>query len=98
MEEKKEKRKNFWLRLWKLLKPSQKQIKKLLLLTVIFEMARLVGPYILKLIIDKLIVFEVSEIMPIISLIILMLVSESSIRLSTSSFDKSKCPCIRPNQ
>lgn len=42
----------FWLRLWKLLKPSRKQIMRLLMVTFCLELMRLVGPYILKLIID----------------------------------------------
>ena len=48
----------FWLRLWKLLSPSHKQIKALVFLTMVFELSRLVGPYILKLIIDLITNFD----------------------------------------
>ncbi len=68
--------KGFWLRLWELLAPSQKQIKSLFALTMIFELARLVGPYLLKMIIDRITYFEAIDIAPIIYLIALMLLSE----------------------
>ncbi len=68
--------KSFWFELWELLKPSQKQIKFLTFLTVLFEAARLIGPYLLKLIIDKLTSFTPEEVMPILILILLVFVSE----------------------
>jgi len=67
--------KGFWLRLWKLLAPSQKQIKILLGLTMVFELSRLISPYILKIIIDRITNFDLKDITPIIFLIILMLLS-----------------------
>ena len=66
----------FWLRLWKLLTPSRKQIKTLFILTVFFELARLIGPYILKLIIDRITQFDAGQIVPITLLIALMFLSE----------------------
>ncbi len=80
---KKEKRKteNFWLRLWKLLKPSQKRIKILLCFTIVFESLRLIGPYMLKLIIDKLTAFNAAEVMPIIYLIIFMFIAEQGVAI-----------------
>ena len=75
MGQEKSKIKNFWLRLWELLKPSQKQIKKLLVLTMVFELSRLVSPYLLKLIIDRLIDFKPSDVAPIVYLVVLMLLS-----------------------
>ena len=75
-KQKKVKMRKFWLRLWKLLAPSQRQIKVLLALTMIFELARLAGPYLLKMIIDRITYFEAIDIAPIIYLIALMLLSE----------------------
>lgn len=43
---------DFWSKLWELLTPSHKQIKILLGFIMFFEASRLIGPYILKLIID----------------------------------------------
>jgi len=64
------------LKLWRLLSPSKKRIKSLVVLTVAFELARLVGPYVLKIIIDKLVDFKPEEIVAIFYLIILMFFSE----------------------
>jgi len=66
----------FWLKLWDLLTPSKKQIKILFSLTVVFEFARLIGPYILKLIIDRITNFSPADVFPILGLIILMFISE----------------------
>lgn len=79
---------NFWLRLWKLLKPSQGQMKKLLVLTVVFEASRMVGPYILKLIIDGLTNFKTGEVMGILFLILLMFLSEFGVALISFIRDK----------
>ncbi len=68
--------KSFWLKLWKLLAPSQRQFKLLLGFIFVFEAVRLAGPYLLKLIIDRITNFQVSEIQPILYLIALMLLSE----------------------
>jgi len=81
--------KKFWLRLWKLLIPSKKQIKRLLILILVFESSRLVAPYILKLIIDKLTNFNIEEIKTIILLIILMLASEQVVAVIDYYLDKS---------
>lgn len=67
--------KSFWANLWKILEPSHKQMKILGVLIVVFECARLIGPYILKLIIDRLVNFS-GDIMPIIYLILIMFASE----------------------
>ena len=69
-----EKRK-FWRDLWKLIDFSKKQIKILLLLTVVFELIRLASPYFLKMIIDRLTNFNVEEIKTIILLVALMFTS-----------------------
>ena len=67
---------NFWLKLWDLLAPVKKQIYVMLFLIVFFESVRLISPYFLKIIIDKLTAFNPEEIKDIIFLIILMFVSE----------------------
>ena len=85
MAEKKEKLekkidlKAFWVKIWKLLEPSRTQIKKLLILIFFLEGVQLIGPYLLKMIIDKLTVFDVAQIGVIVALIGLMfLINETS--------------------
>ena len=75
----KEKKKNnnkelysFWPRLWKLIEPSQKQIKHLLLFVFIFELSRLGGPFILKIIIDLITNFTPEDISKLLWLIVAM--------------------------
>ena len=68
--------KKFWPRFWRLLKPSQKQIKTLLILTVLFELFALISPYVLKLIIDSIINFDVSQLKPLLLLIVVFFLSE----------------------
>lgn len=65
--------KGFWKRLWKLLSPSHRQIKYLLLFIVAGELLRLVSPYILKLIVDALTNFRAEDMKKIGFLIIFML-------------------------
>ncbi|KKP77726.1 MAG: hypothetical protein A2271_00810 [Candidatus Moranbacteria bacterium RIFOXYA12_FULL_35_19] len=71
-EEKKFDIRSFWVKIWKLLEPSQKQIKNLLFLIMILEGIRLIGPYLLKIAIDKIINFNLAEVDYILGLIILM--------------------------
>lgn len=75
-KDKKENLQSFWPRLWDLLIQSRKKFKFILFLTVFFELARLLGPYLLKVIIDKLTNFQPEEILPILGLILLMFLSE----------------------
>jgi ABC-type multidrug transport system fused ATPase/permease subunit len=51
----------FWQRIWTLLTPSQTQIKKLLVLIMLMEVVRLIGPFMLKLVIDKITIFDVAQ-------------------------------------
>ncbi len=60
----------FWTRLWRLLEPSHKQIIRLLFLTIVIEIISLLGPYMLKLVIDKITHFDVAQIGSIIGLVI----------------------------
>lgn len=46
--------KRFWIRLWNMLEPVQSKIKKLTLLMFIVEIVKLIGPYLLKILIDAL--------------------------------------------
>ena len=75
MIEKKSKQFNirsFWIKIWKLLKPSRKAIIKLLFLILVIESVRLIGPYILKIIIDKIISFNINQLGAITWLILWM--------------------------
>lgn len=65
-------KKKFWFDLWRLLKPSQQKIKGLFGLILLFEAARLVSPYILKMVIDQLMHFQSENIGLILGLIGLM--------------------------
>jgi len=71
-EEKKFDIKSFWVKTWKLLEPSHRQIKHVLILLFFVETMNLVGPYILKIIIDKITKLEMAEIGVILFLIALM--------------------------
>ncbi|MEI7425595.1 MAG: ABC transporter ATP-binding protein [Candidatus Moraniibacteriota bacterium] len=51
----------FWKHIWKLLEPSQKQIKHLLALIMVMEIVHLSGPYMLKIIIDKITNFKAEQ-------------------------------------
>lgn len=63
---------SFWIKIWKLLAPSRKRIVSLLFLIFIIEAIGLVGPYILKIIIDKLTHFNASQFLIIVGLVIAM--------------------------
>ncbi|MFA7319119.1 MAG: ABC transporter ATP-binding protein [Parcubacteria group bacterium] len=62
----------FWVRLWKLLEPSHKKIINLLAVVSAVEVIRLIGPYIFKLIIDKITDFNVAQLDVVLGLIVLM--------------------------
>lgn len=68
----------FWVRIFKLLKPSHKQMAFLLLVIVGLEVSRLIGPYILKLIIDMLTNFSAAEIKTLILLVVGMFLANES--------------------
>jgi ABC-type multidrug transport system fused ATPase/permease subunit len=68
--------KRFWRELWKILAPSHKQIKRLLVLIVVFRLAQLIAPYALKLIIDRLSDFSPEQIAPILLFILALFLSE----------------------
>jgi len=70
--------KNFWTKLWKLLAPSHQAIKKLLVLIMATEAANLVGPYILKLIIDTITNLRSEDLRRILELVFLMLIANQT--------------------
>jgi len=69
---KKDNFKDFWKRLWWLIKPSQRQLKRLSFFLLVLELLSLVGPYILKYIIDTVTDFEKGNIKLIIFLVLSM--------------------------
>jgi len=68
----------FWLKLWDMLAPSRRELKILFVLMLISESARLIGPYFLKIIIDKLTVFDPSEAKQLILFVALFFFSEEA--------------------
>ena len=74
--------KNFWPNLWALIKPSHKQIKKLLILVVVLELVKLIGPYFLKLIIDAIIEFNAADIGKIFILVASMFISNQVVAIA----------------
>lgn len=84
-ENKQNKEKNkilkFWKDLWKLLKPSQKQMKILIVLILFVELIQMLGPYILKLIIDTLTASGVNELKNLLILILFFFLAEGSTQI-----------------
>jgi len=79
---------SFWARLWHLLKPSQAQIAKLLMITVCLELMRFVGPYILKLIIDLISNFSATEINWLVIYIVAMFLANQATSMLAFFQDK----------
>lgn len=77
-KDKKEKldKKGFWRDFWRLLRPFQGWIHSLMAATVVFELARLVGPYLLKLVIDTLTGFNAADLRLLVYLLAAMLLAE----------------------
>ena len=59
----------FWKRLWELLSPAHSSMKKVIALMLVVELARLAGPYVLKLVIDTIANFSIEKTAYIIMLI-----------------------------
>lgn len=79
---------SFWVRIWKLLAPSRKQIISLLVMIFFMEGVKLVGPYFLKIIIDKLTVFDVAMMGGIIFFIVLMFLTNETVSIVDYFVDK----------
>ncbi len=78
----------FWVRFWKLLKPSHGQIMRLFMVTFCLELVRLVGPYILKLIIDLITHFSITEIQLIVMYIVGMFLANQTTSILAFLQDK----------
>jgi ABC-type multidrug transport system fused ATPase/permease subunit len=81
--------KGFWMRLWALLEPSQDQIKRLIFFIMIEEAVRLVGPYILKLIIDAIANFQVEDISRIVLLVVGMFLANQAASFGSFLIDRN---------
>jgi ABC-type multidrug transport system fused ATPase/permease subunit len=79
---------SFWIKIWKLLKPSHKAISRLFALILITETIRLIGPYILKIIIDKIVSFDINQLGVIIWLTVWMFLSNQVVSLLRYFSDK----------
>lgn len=81
---------SFWVRIWKLLEKSHKEILKVAVLIFFVQALALVGPYILKIIIDKVTTLDLAQIGPIILLVILMFVVNQSLSVLDYFFADGK--------
>lgn len=79
---------DFWMRFWHLLKPSHKQIGRLLMLTLCLELMRFVGPYILKLTIDLITHFQTVEIQRMLFYIVAMFLANQATSILAFLQDK----------
>ena len=86
--EKKINLKDFWVKIWKLLEPSRAQIKRLLILILFLEGVQLVGPYLLKMVIDKLTVFDMAQLGMIVLLVVFMFLINEATSLLNYLADK----------
>ncbi len=66
----------FWLRLWRLIAASHRQIINLFILIIFFELSKFVGPYLLKRIIDLIANFQPEHIKSILIFVGLIFVSD----------------------
>ncbi|EKE19110.1 MAG: hypothetical protein ACD_9C00135G0001 [uncultured bacterium] len=81
--------KGFWTRLWELLGPVQSLMKKVLSLMLVVELTRLIGPYILKLIIDMITIdFDMDKLWLLVFLIIAMFVVNEIVSILQYTNDK----------
>lgn len=80
--------KGFWIRLWKLLAPSHRQIATLFFLIMVTEILRLAGPYILKFIIDTITDFSIEKTMLLVGLIIGMFFANQAVSFSSFFNDR----------
>jgi ABC-type multidrug transport system fused ATPase/permease subunit len=71
----------FWKRLWELLDFVHPQIKKLAIFIIFIELFRLLGPYILKLIIDQITNFSPEKIGKLVLLIIAMFLANQVVSI-----------------
>ncbi len=82
--------KDFWVKTWKLLAPSHKHIMQVAISIFFIEALNLVGPYILKVIIDKITTLDVSQFGPIVLLVGAMLLISQTISIVDFLFTDGK--------
>lgn len=82
-EQNKQKKELFWFQLWRILTPSKGLIKFTLVTILITELLNLIGPYFLKIVIDKISNFNAAEIIPIILFIVLMFIANETTSLAS---------------
>lgn len=70
--------KEFWLKLWSILKSFQHRMVWLFFIVSIFELTRLISPYLLKLVIEHIENFDRQKIMELLALIALILVTDGA--------------------
>jgi len=67
----------FWLKLWSLLKPFKVKIKKLALIIALVQVMILISPYLLKLIVDRIANFDPERIRELLGLVVIMFITEA---------------------
>ena len=66
----------FWKKLWDLIQPSQKTIKKVFVLSVFLEVVNLISPYVLKILIDKINHFSVADVKWLLFLVLIFFLGD----------------------
>jgi ABC-type multidrug transport system fused ATPase/permease subunit len=78
----------FWTRLWRLVAPSHRQIIGLLFLTIAIEIISLLGPYILKLVIDRITHFDAAQVGAVAGLVVIMFAINQAVSVADYFRDK----------
>ena len=78
MKKNKEKKGNFWKDFWSFMKEHQNKMISIVIASFLLETFRLVGPYILKHIIDRIIDFKPEDVLVILFLVALMFVVDQT--------------------
>ncbi|MDA3839578.1 MAG: ABC transporter ATP-binding protein [Patescibacteria group bacterium] len=78
MGKNKKNKKSFWKDFWRFMKEHQKKLISIMIVTFFLELFRLIGPYILKHIIDRIIEFRAEDISVILFLIALMFIVDQT--------------------
>ncbi|OIO18125.1 hypothetical protein COV56_00545 [Candidatus Kuenenbacteria bacterium CG11_big_fil_rev_8_21_14_0_20_37_9] len=73
--------KEFWCKLWSILKPFQKQVVWLSLAIGFLEITNLINPYLFKLIIDRIAAFNPQKINELLGLIALVFIADSLVSI-----------------
>lgn len=80
---------DFYKQLFKLIRPFVPKIRVLLAVLLLFEIFRLINPYLFKVVIDELIVFRVENLRHILYLIVLIFLAENFLVLVDNMADRS---------